>query len=182
MGKTITTLARAHVPIRENDSLTLSQFLETALRENRGCVGFGEHIIYVFVVIDMLSRTVDTSCVPDSDDTANAIMALHHLGRSVSVDTLIREFESHNHFRTYAGERNPSFTSNCNVLMCLCMLENPIPYSSQIAKAANYICSQAVAGNVKDKWVSDNIMTTYVEDYVKLILYNTSSTSMTSTG
>lgn len=98
------------------------------------------------------------SSIPDADDTAKAIMALRYMGKEddVSVKTLVQTFESASHFLTYPGERNPSISTNCNVLTCLCMLEDPVPYASQITKAASFLCDEVLSGSVRDKWVCDN--------------------------
>lgn len=93
---------------------------------------------------------------PDSDDTSKAIMALICLGGGPSVRSLIQTFESENHFMTYAGESNLSISSNCNILACLCMLEDRLPYVAQISKAAKFLCFQVTAGKARDKLVSSN--------------------------
>lgn len=119
--------------------------------------------------------------IPDSDDTAKTIMALRHLGKIVSVDALVEAFESEDHFRTYERERNPSFTSNCNVLTCLCMLEDPLPYALQISKAAKFLCSQVSGGNVRDKWVGCHPQLPHASRLANPH-YDTGSTFMTCTG
>lgn len=114
-------------------------------------MGFGQYVFHnVFHDSNFGSAP---SSFPDSDDTARALMALMQLRKTVSVETLVKDYESEDHFLTYSGERNPSITSNCNVLACLCMMENPLPYATQIAKAAKFLCSEIYLGNIRDKWV-----------------------------
>lgn len=98
------------------------------------------------------------SSVPDADDTAKAIMALRCLGKSdTDVKPLVKTFESDSHFLTYIGERNSSFSTNCNVLMCLSTVENARQHASQIIKTANFLSAQVLAGEFIDKWVSVTI-------------------------
>ncbi|RYP91060.1 hypothetical protein DL770_002805 [Monosporascus sp. CRB-9-2] len=123
----VTTLAEAGVPFGKTESSTIVAFLEEAL-------------------------TADPSTLPDADDTAKTIIALRILGKAFSVDPLIKAFEASDHFMTYQGERNPSFSAKCNVLTCLLSLENPKQYSSQISKALTFICNQALTANVVEKW------------------------------
>jgi hypothetical protein len=93
------------------------------------------------------------SSVPDSDDTAKTLAALMYLGKNVSLETLVKTFESEKHFLTYPGERNASLTSNCNVLTCMCLVADPLPYAEQISKAAEFICLKIYLGDTRDKWV-----------------------------
>jgi hypothetical protein len=65
----------------------------------------------------LTSRRKAPGCFPDADDTAKGIAALRILGTSASVNGLVQMFETADHFRTYPGERNPSFSANCNVLI-----------------------------------------------------------------
>ena len=61
----------------------------------------------------------------DADDTAKTIIALSYLGREVRPDRLISEFDNGSFFFTYKGERNPSVSTNCNVLLALLHLQDP---------------------------------------------------------
>jgi hypothetical protein len=92
--------------------------------------------------------------IPDADDTAKGIVTLHILRKKTEVSELIRMFEAEDHFRTYHGERNPSFSANCNVLICLLLQEDADKYVPQIAKAINFVTTQAFQGQVDEKWVS----------------------------
>ena len=90
--------------------------------------------------------------LPDADDTAKTILALSLLGRSVSPDQMIAEFETESHFHTYKTERNASFSANCNVLDSLLHVHEPARYLSQIQKTASFLCDSWWAGIFKDKW------------------------------
>jgi hypothetical protein len=70
------------------------------------------------------------------------------------VNGLIQMFETSDYFRTYPGERNPSFSANCNVLICLWQLDDTVLYVSQIAKAIKFVTTQSFRGEVNEKWVS----------------------------
>lgn len=133
----ITTLLGGGFSISELDSSQLSVIadcLEQSLKAHGGIVGFA------------------SSCLPDADDTAKTIMALHLLRRSASVTPMIKEFEGQSHFITYKGERNASFSANCNVLTCLLHLPDPSAYSPQIVKATKYLICSWRSGKLKDKW------------------------------
>ncbi|ORY11849.1 hypothetical protein BCR34DRAFT_483610 [Clohesyomyces aquaticus] len=91
-------------------------------------------------------------CVPDADDTAMTISTLGRLGRTVSVDRMFSEFECPTHFRTYRGERNASFSPNCNVLLCLLQRRDSFENTSQIVKCAQYLADCWYTNATKDKW------------------------------
>ena len=63
------------------------------------------------------------------------------------------DFETKTHFKTYAMERNPSFSANCNILCSLLFVANPNDYILQISKTASFICDCLWEDSVKDKWV-----------------------------
>ena len=94
---------------------------------------------------------------PDADNTAQAISTLCLLGRSVSPQGLINQYESHENFKTYTQDGNASFSTNCQILQSLLDLlpANPqlIP---QIEKCVRYICSVwwTTNGQVEDHSVS----------------------------
>jgi hypothetical protein len=94
--------------------------------------------------------------LPDADDTAKAIEALHYLGRSedVSIDNLIQTYETTEHFATYRGERNSSFSANCNVLILLLVREDRSQHIPQITKALRFLIGSVFTGHVREKWVS----------------------------
>ncbi|KAK7731891.1 hypothetical protein SLS63_005188 [Diaporthe eres] len=144
---TVTTLAHSGIPIEEEYSAALRGILERALSEGQGRVGF----------------TPDTT-VPDADDTAKAILALRYLGRTdIDIGPLVATFEGDEHFLTYQGERNSSFSTNCNVLMCLVMLEDPLPYTSQIIKTVKFLSDRIFTDQIMDKWVLITILSSQEE-------------------
>lgn len=94
--------------------------------------------------------------MPDVDDTAKGIEALNYLDQddSVSVEGLIQTYEAAEHFMTYPGERNASFSANCNVLILLLVRNDRDQYISQIAKVTRFLTRSVLEGHVKEKWVS----------------------------
>jgi len=115
----------------------------------------------------------------DVDDTAKCIICLSKLGKEASPAGMIDAFEGETHFRTYASERNPSFTANCNVLSALLAQPDPSHYSVQILKIVNFLCDcwWESDESVKDKWVSLSvtIMSGYSEPMEAKISQNLSS-------
>ncbi|MCJ1344331.1 hypothetical protein MMC31_002534, partial [Peltigera leucophlebia] len=60
------------------------------------------------------------SVLADAGDTAKAILTLYLLGRTTSLDAMIEHFRSkQGHFQTYLGERDVSFSANCNILKAI---------------------------------------------------------------
>ena len=90
----------------------------------------------------------------DADDTAKTIISLNTLGKRVRPDRLIEVFENGGHFRTYAGERNPSFSANCNILSALLHSAEPDQYLREIELALQFLCDLHSSGDMRDKWVS----------------------------
>ncbi|KAI1745503.1 Copalyl diphosphate synthase [Xylaria scruposa] len=90
----------------------------------------------------------------DVDDTAKTISSLNMLGRPVSPKTLIDVFEAETHFRTYAGERDPSPTANCNALLALLHQPDVSLFSGQILKVAKFLVDfwWQADGKIVDKW------------------------------
>ncbi|QDS74818.1 hypothetical protein FKW77_002408 [Venturia effusa] len=90
----------------------------------------------------------------DADDTAKALLTLALLGKNASPESLISEYEGDYHFRTYASERDPSLSANCNVLTALLHHANPERYLSQIEKCTRFICDEwyRTDGLISDKW------------------------------
>ncbi|KUI74130.1 Copalyl diphosphate synthase [Cytospora mali] len=89
---------------------------------------------------------------PDADDTSKGLEALHYLGQLGSVESLIQRYEADENFITYPGERNPSFSANCNILIVLLTREDRTQHIAQITKAARFLTSQVFRGRVKEKW------------------------------
>jgi hypothetical protein len=97
----------------------------------------------------------------DVDDTAKGLLALSMLGQTqhVSPDPMIKMFEGNDHFRTFSSERDPSFTSNCHVLLALLNQDDISRYWSQILKAVKFLCEcwWNSDGRIRDKWVRVSI-------------------------
>ncbi|KAK4234574.1 Copalyl diphosphate synthase [Achaetomium macrosporum] len=137
----VTTLKTAGVTIGKSDRLQFRDLLEKTLLEQKGLLGFAP------------------GGLPDVDDTAKGIEALHHLSvdceESVSIRRLhrvIETYEADEHFITYPGERNPSFSANCNVLILLLTRSSYELYIPQIAKAARFLTRSVLEGHARDKW------------------------------
>ena len=69
-------------------------------------------------------------------------MTMKTLGISISPDRMIQEYEQLECFKTYASERNPSFSTNWNVMITLLQATGPIKYGQQIQKIARYLCEK----------------------------------------
>ncbi|TGJ80818.1 hypothetical protein E0Z10_g7954 [Xylaria hypoxylon] len=108
--------------------------LETSLGSGGGMVGFSG------------------TALPDADDTAKAITALHYLGRDMSVDSLLQAYEGESCFKTYPGERNSSISANCNVLICLLTRDDPMAFCVQITKILHFVSRQLILGASNEKW------------------------------
>ena len=93
--------------------------------------------------------------IADADDTGRTISTLSLLGRPTSVDRLVAQFEGETYFNTFPGERNSSFSTNCHVLKALLCVPDRVRYTSQISKAAGFLCDSWWNGTADDKWVSD---------------------------
>ena len=90
----------------------------------------------------------------DADDTAKALVTLSMLGNNVVPDQLISSFETKSgHFVAYSGERNSSFSVNCNVLMAILCSAEPGRHASQVENVTNFLCDAWCSGDAKDKWV-----------------------------
>lgn len=68
----------------------------------------------------------------------------------------MEEYKNHTHFRTYRGERDPSVTTNSNVLTALCTSSDVASYKDAIETATGFLCTTWFrdASNIRDKWVS----------------------------
>lgn len=96
---------------------------------------------------------------PDADDTSKGILALALLRNTdyemIPLDRVIAMFETDTHFRTYPGERDPSYSANCHVLLAI--LHHPYKgfYAKQIRKVAQFLCDRwwTADGAIRDKWV-----------------------------
>ncbi|UNI15339.1 hypothetical protein JDV02_001879 [Purpureocillium takamizusanense] len=112
----------------------------------------------------------------DADDTAKAITALHQLGHPASSAKMVEAFEADTHFRTYQGERDPSFTTNCNVLQALLHQPDVSVYSSQVLKVAKFLCEHwwTTDGRIKDKWVRSS---PFIDSFVTQLTQRSKNTS-----
>ncbi|KAG8631511.1 hypothetical protein KVT40_000651 [Elsinoe batatas] len=116
----------------------LIQTLEESFQAGKGVIGFAP-------------RTADV------DDTAKGLLALMSMRRPCYADPrpMINVFEREDHFTTFGSERDPSFTSNCHVLLSLLAQESNLHlYRAQIHKATKFLCDFLFYrdGSVKDKW------------------------------
>ena len=91
----------------------------------------------------------------DADDTAKTVLTLNLLGRPASPNSMLAAFEKEEHFATYAAERNPSFSANCNILAALLHVANPEEYTQHIEKAVRFLCDcwWESGSSLVDKWV-----------------------------
>lgn len=72
---------------------------------------------------------------------------------------MIDRFKSENgHFRTYPGERDASFSANCNVLKAILHSPNLEEYSSCIADIVTFLSDAWWSGTTKDKWVRGELV------------------------
>ena len=67
---------------------------------------------------------------------------------------MLAEFMASGRFQTYRGERNPSFSANCNGLSCLLVQSDVMAYYEEIVQITEYLLTQVLQGSVNDKWVS----------------------------
>ncbi|GAB1309809.1 Ent-kaurene synthase [Madurella fahalii] len=92
----------------------------------------------------------------DVDDTAKGVMCLAILLQKQGklADTMVEHFETESHFKTYASERDPSFSANCNVLLALLHQRDAPRYTTQIVKAARFLSNYwwHTHGHIRDKW------------------------------
>jgi hypothetical protein len=146
----------------------LGEFLKERLEEQDGLVGFG--ILNSTKLSSAEELIADTHAkaphmFTDVDDTAKTLEALHHLGFECSVTSLVHTFESSEHFVTYPGERNPSLSANCNVLIALLLCEDGVEHLPQIAKVTRYLTNVAFKGKIREKWVSHDLIVHSVQQY-----------------
>ena len=91
----------------------------------------------------------------DADDSAKAILTLNLLGRRVHAKSLTDHFRlSNHHFRTYLGERDASFSANCNVLRAILEVPNAYDHIADVKNVAYFLCDSWWSGTIEDKWVS----------------------------
>lgn len=90
----------------------------------------------------------------DADDTAKTISSLALLGTQTDPAGMLAAFANGDHFRTYVGERNASFSANCNILVALLYLEDAAKHVAEIELALRFLCKIYREGELSDKWVS----------------------------
>ncbi|CAN8100051.1 unnamed protein product [Discula destructiva] len=152
-------LSKSTCRFATDDARSVLNFLEDCLASQHGVVGFTK---FAF---------------PDADDTAKTILAIRQLGGNSDVQPLIDTFEKAGHFATYGGERNPSITTNCNVLMAMLVQDTPLQYASQILKTAKFLCRQISSGLVYDKWHLHELYWMMLVSEAFALLYNKASHS-----
>ena len=102
--------------------------------------------------------SIAANFTPDADDTAKALLSLLLIRRKVSPASLVETFDNGACFKTYALERNPSFSANCNVLKALLHLEEVYNYTSQISRIVTFLCNSWAEDSLRDKWVSKSLV------------------------
>ena len=131
----------------------IGDYIEGALDSGGGLVGFGRRSSR-HNMPPLANFKKAPQMMADADDTSKALLTLRLLGRpSAAPQQLISKFESDGCFKTYSAERNPSFSSNCNVLSSLLHQEEPNSYGAGISKATSFLIGCWMNGPVKDKWV-----------------------------
>ncbi|QSZ36340.1 hypothetical protein DSL72_006216 [Monilinia vaccinii-corymbosi] len=108
--------------------------LEQELDKGDGCIGFATGLLH------------------DADDTAKSILCLSYAHRHRSPAALIKKFDTGNCFKTYAIERNPSLSANCNVLQALLHLPDVDNYQTQVSNIIRFTYNAWNTGSLKDKW------------------------------
>ena len=133
----------------------IASYLENHLEAQDGLLGFGETTPNrsLFIRFDRLVYVAPT-VLPDADDTAKVTITLNLLGKRTSPDRMLAHFLADGHARTYPGERNSSFSANCNVLSALLHAPNPHQYRVQLIDIVTFLCDSWWDGPVTDKWVS----------------------------
>ena len=126
----------------------VATILEHCLSVGKGLAGWGSPLHFSFLIID-------PSVLPDADDTSKALIALELLSRTGQITPLIEKYERENHFACFEFERNPSFSTNCNVLLAFVHNPKPVMYLSQIKKCVRFICDEWWSSDTPliDKWV-----------------------------
>ena len=73
-----------------------------------------------------------------------------------ATEAMVHTFFTPTHFRTYAGERNASFSANCNALLALLHCGDAARWGREIGVVVGFLCGEwwGSDGGVVDKWVS----------------------------
>ncbi|KAK4663962.1 uncharacterized protein QC763_501300 [Podospora pseudopauciseta] len=117
----------------------IGQTLEGAFEAGSGFIGFAEGMEL------------------DADDTAKGITTLNLIGSPTPASklvTLVDRKAKEAHFRTYAGERDASITTNCNCLTSLCASPDASQHVDVIEMAMRYLCNKwnTEPVGIRDKW------------------------------
>ncbi|KAL4905807.1 hypothetical protein BDW74DRAFT_177509 [Aspergillus multicolor] len=118
----------------QNALTTVARYLQGIFESQDGVVGFAPGVIV------------------DADDTARVILALNLSGCPALPDRLIQRFKKGDRFQTYDRERDPSFSTNCNVLLALLHAPDPQLYSAEIELALHFLYLHHDRGDLRDKW------------------------------
>ncbi|KAL8665782.1 MAG: hypothetical protein Q9202_001904 [Teloschistes flavicans] len=152
---TLLTTGHTFNSLGEENVQTIANFLEKALKVGHGVVGFGK-----FTEVSSSSERLSVlklsapGIMADADDSAKVQLCLSLLGRTSSFSTqMIAKFDRGTHFQTYPAERDPSVSTNCNVLMALLHCENPDFHRKSICNATNFLCHAWENGISDDKWL-----------------------------
>lgn len=100
--------------------------------------------------------TVAPGIEPDLDDSARASVIFSLLGRAGFTRRIVEQYDSSGCLKTYAAERNPSVSANCNALLSIILDSEEYPSKCEaIEKITLFICDNwwATNGTLNDKWV-----------------------------
>jgi len=94
---------------------------------------------------------------PDLDDTAKSSTIFSLLNLPNLVRPMVESFSNvNNHLSTYSGERNPSFSANCNALIAMCSTQSVVDTDDvKVRGIIEYLCRSwsEADGLFTDKWV-----------------------------
>ena len=69
-------------------------------------------------------------------------------------ESMLVNFKSKNgHLHTYPGERDPSFSANCNALRALLRDSSVAENMTEVSRVLAFLCDSWWSGFCKDKWV-----------------------------
>jgi hypothetical protein len=125
--------------------------LQEELAVSKGVTGFCE-LKLLFYVMQLLMIAAH-GLLPDADDTAKSVHTLQLLGRNPDVRPIVDNFQAPTVFVTYAGERTPSISTNCNVLKALLTASALQKCKESICITVDFICRSWFSGRFTDKWV-----------------------------
>nr|BAD29971.1 aphidicolan-16b-ol synthase [Neocamarosporium betae] len=145
----LSTLFRAGFQSSELDSPELTAMTDTLLKAFKAFSG---------------AIGLDSGIEPDVDDSAKIVTTLNMLGKPAHARYLCDNFEVETHFRVYPRERDPSFSANCNALAAFLHQPDVEVYSSQILKAASYLCERMWNADEKidDKWNKSHLYSSFL--------------------